>query len=165
MQSIEVRRRARAEHDSIRKRLARLEALAVRIEGGDAGGAVHVIHDEINALIRELRSHLDWEDGGVSAMRGTDTRDSERAVRLRSSHDELRIVLDFCRHFCGGEIHPVLLAGRVRDLVALLRRTLEVEEEATIDRAVPRDGAVTIGPPSSWDVFAADPEWNVRNEG
>lgn len=133
MTSHEVRRRARAEHDSIRQRLARLETLASRIPGGEAGGAVQDLEEELAALRGELCGHLVWEDAESPRLRAAHPG-GEGASWLLSNHDDRRTVLDFCRHSCGDENHPVLLAQRVRDLADFVRRSLDAEEHGAKGR-------------------------------
>jgi len=133
MTSREVRRRARAEHDSIRQRLARLEILATRIPGGEAGGVVRELEEELAALRAEVRGHLAWEDAESPRLRAAHPG-GEGASWLHSTHDDLRTVLDFCRHSCGDENHPVLLAQRVRDLADFVSRSLDAEEEGAKGR-------------------------------
>jgi hemerythrin-like domain-containing protein len=80
-----------------------------------------------------LRGHLAWEDAESPRLRAAHPG-GEGAFWLHSTHDDLRTVLDFCRHSCGDENHPVPLAQRVRDLADFVRRSLGAEEQGAKGR-------------------------------
>lgn len=147
MTSDDVRRRARADHDSIRQRVTRLELLASRILDGEASGRVRDLDDELTALRTELRGHLAWEDAESARLRGGDAAGEGSASRLRSAHDDLRAVLEFCRCSCGDENHPRVVAQRVHDLADLMRRTLDLEEQCASGSGAGRsDEAASVRP-------------------
>lgn len=146
MTATEIRHQARAEHGHIRGRLAQLEALATRVAHGGGEADVRALERQVEALRQALREHLGWEDRELPAALGdADAWGEERAARLRSSHRELRAVLGFCRDSCDGALHPVVLAQRARDLVALLRSGLGDEEHAALHADVLREDVVAIG--------------------
>lgn len=132
MTRVDVDRRTRCEHDSIRTRLRHLEVLVARLEAGGPSRLQHEIGDDLESLLKALRDHLDWEDGNAPGVIEVKSRGLEVVTWLRESHDELRAVLDFCRCSCDHQGHPVILAERIHDLADLLRTTLEDEESLAI---------------------------------
>jgi len=87
---------------------------------------------ELRALRNVLGAHLDREDVMLRRAVYDDDRRGGRGDWLKASHDDLRALLDFCGHACGGENHPVILARRVRDLTQLIGNALSEEEEVVI---------------------------------
>lgn len=145
MTPVDVRRRARAEHRSIERSLARLEASA-RAVPADAAPARRRIERELEALRERVHRHLGWEEGALARiLPEADARGNERAARVGSAHAELREVLDFCRHACAAE-HPVVVARRAHDLARLLRSAIRDEERLAVRRDLLREDVVPIDP-------------------
>ena len=146
MTRVQIRRRALAEHRSIRELLARLEATASAITS-DRGRQVRELEEGLLELRRELRAHLQWEGRVLpEVLLDADAPGLERAAQMASAHEELELVLDFCRHSCGGEEHPLILARHLRDLMSLVRGTIASEERIAIRADVLREDVVTIDP-------------------
>jgi hemerythrin-like domain-containing protein len=140
MKPSEVRERVLAEHEALRRQLARLEERA-RLVAGGASDAAPTLRAEGTAFLALLGEHMRWEEQHlVPALRALGARGREQATALVREHAEQRELLDDALARLRDGARPSLLVARnLLDLAALLREDMEREEQARLDPRLLRD--------------------------
>ncbi len=145
MQPSEVRRRILDDHREIRNMLLSVETLGREVLG-EGDGPVRALRLEGEMLLERLLTHMRWEDAYLGpALEHADAWGPERAAALESDHREQRELLRYALSSLRDASRPVpTLARTFVDLVDLLRRDMEDEEQTLLDPQVLRDDVVGI---------------------
>ncbi|MEN8182230.1 MAG: hemerythrin domain-containing protein [Myxococcota bacterium] len=145
MEPSHVRERVLSDHVALRQLLDVLEGEAKRVRAGERGRA-GPLRREAEAFITTLFEHMRWEDRYLApALQDADAWGEERAAHLAQDHREQRDLLeDAIAKLRDAARPPTLVATNLLDLVSLLRRDMEEEEELLLDERVLRDDVVGI---------------------
>lgn len=144
MRPSHVRHRIADEHTALREELKALEALATRLEAGDAT-AVDEAHTRTVAFYDHLRDHIDLEDAILApALRQADAWGDVRADALLKHHREQREELNVLGGSTPPGLPPADLARRLRALVADIRTDMKHEDDALLDPTLLRDDVIAI---------------------
>jgi len=145
MRPTEVREYVLADHEALREQLNRIERLAGEVRAGQAPSPSG-LRGEAEALLDRLAVHMHWEDRHlVPVLREADSWGDVRVERFAREHREQRELVEYVLR----ELHDAhrpedVVAGKVLDLVALLRGDMEEEESAFLDEHLLRDDPVAI---------------------
>ena len=145
MRPSRVREHVLADHEALRRQLQELERCARSALARPEGDALP-LRREAKALVTTLAEHMRWEDRFLApALRQADAWGQERAEILATDHREQRELLQDVIDKLGDLARPPrIVADNVLDLVTLLRRDMEEEEELLLDPRVLRDDVVGI---------------------
>jgi len=145
MRPSEVRARVLADHEQLRDRLNRIERLARQARAHQAPSPSD-LRGEAEALLDRLAIHMHWEDRHlVPVLREADGWGDVRVERFAQEHREQRELLEYVLRELHDSRRPEgVVAGKVLDLVALLRLDMEEEESAFLDERLLRDDPVAI---------------------
>jgi WS/DGAT/MGAT family acyltransferase len=142
-----IRRRVRAEHDALRRRLVTVEGLAKRAQAEDES-ALAPLRKHGLALHATLSRHLDYEERELlPAVERVGRWGRELADHVRHEHDEQRVLLRYLFDELSNPKRPATLLGRDLEVFAgelredmrledrdvlweLARRSAKLEEEA-----------------------------------
>lgn len=145
MQPSEVRKRVLQDHEQLRTRVERMEALARGVIAGDADRA-RELRDCAEALLGRLAEHMRWEDLYLApALEDADAWGPERAMLLAEDHREQRVVLS---DLIDRLTDPTETAGDLATLLlkwsAHLHRDMEDEEACFVNERILRDDVIGI---------------------
>jgi len=145
MKPSEVRRRVLSDHEELRQQLERLERRAQAAVKGAADASAE-LRSQGEALLDRLAIHMSWEDRYlVPVVRVADGWGDERAARIAEDHREQRELLRYALRQLHDQSRPEpLVASNLLDLVALLRKDMDEEEQAFLDEWLLRDDPVAI---------------------
>jgi WS/DGAT/MGAT family acyltransferase len=129
MRTEQIRRRVRADHDSLRRRLVTIEALARRVMAEDRA-ALKPLRDHGLALHGFLCRHLDYEERELLPAVEAEAEWGEALARhVRREHDEQRLLLQYIFERLSDEGRPAALLGRdLECLAAELREDMALED-------------------------------------
>ena len=146
MQPSSVRDYVLKDHGVLRVRLERVQAEAGAVERG-AQERVEPLLAEADALLRELSTHMEWEDVHLAAaLRDEAVWGPEREKRLKREHREQREgLLDMIEALRRPDRAGIPLAQKLADFVAMVGAEMEEEEFCLLDPDVLRDDVVGIG--------------------
>jgi len=145
MRPSEIRRRVLADHEELRDRLNRIERLAHRARAPH-GPSPSGLRGEAEALLDRLAIHMHWEDRYlIPVLREADGWGEVRVDRFARDHREQRELLEYVLRELHDPRRPEgVVAGKVLDLVALLREDMAEEESAFLGQRLLRDDPVAI---------------------
>jgi WS/DGAT/MGAT family acyltransferase len=129
MRTDRIRRRVRADHDSLRRRLVTIEALARRVIANDPE-AVEPLRQHGLALHAFLCRHLDYEERELLPAVEAEGEWGEALARhVRCDHDEQRLLLQYVFEHLSDASRPAALLGRdLECLAAELREDMALED-------------------------------------
>ena len=141
MQAGEIRRKVRADHDTIRAMLLRLEQLAGQVLHGERH-LVGILRDEAETLLTELLAHIRWEDEHLRpTLVDADTAGGPRVEKLDHEHREQRELLRYALDGLEDQSRPPqVIARNLIDLVQLVRDDMDDEEKILLEEPSLQDG-------------------------
>lgn len=140
----EIRHRVLEDHARLRQLLARVEALAHRVLGGDLRCAGD-LRTAGRQLTSKLVRHLDLEEEIlVPAIRAIDSWGPERARRVLVEHAEQRQQIRDLDRELAVDADADSLASELRTFAAILHADMLAEEAAVLDPDLLRDDVVGI---------------------
>ena len=138
----QVQARIVREHVALRDQLDCLAAQALQVLSGEL--AHERLLEPVNALYRDLREHLDFEDALLApALRELDAWGPIRAAQLERHHQEQRQALRALTERARTE-PPVALVQTVTSLIADLRADMKHEERDLLSCDLLRDDLVAL---------------------
>ena len=145
MRPSEIRERILHDHETIRAMLVSVESVSLQVIDGESR-LVGPLRFEAETLLERLLTHMDWEDQYLRpALLEADAWGQQRALHLDRDHREQREMLEYALASIEDQSRPPLVISRqVLDLVRLLRKDMNDEEELLVNDRVLRDDVVSV---------------------
>lgn len=145
MRPSEIRDRILSDHETIRAMLMTLERVCLEVVDGESH-LTGPMRFEGETLLERLLTHMHWEDMYLRpALLEADAWGVERAEHLDRDHQEQRELLRYALASVEDQGRPSLVIARqLLDLVRLLRKDMDEEEELLVNDRVLRDDVVSL---------------------